>query len=62
MDKCIICGAPTSFKFEGSEPAEHSGKPMCPKCQATVHQTKFTGCSQGKCSIKTNLPGRENDD
>ncbi|MHA1147308.1 MAG: hypothetical protein ACTSR8_03595 [Promethearchaeota archaeon] len=51
MEKCIICGKLTSFKFEGE--GEYKGKIICPSCQAEKAGTKFTGCTQEeKCSIK----------
>ncbi len=54
MDKCIFCGTPTSFKYEGD--GEYKEKPICSKCQAEKLNTTFTGCSQeDNCSIKLNL-------
>lgn len=51
MEKCIFCGSPTSFVFEGE--GEYHGKIICPKCQAEKLNTTFSGCSkEDDCSIK----------
>ncbi len=52
MEKCIFCGNPTSFKFEGD--GELVNKTICPKCQAEKLDTEFnTGCKiEEDCSIK----------
>jgi hypothetical protein len=51
MEKCIFCGAPTSFKFEGD--GDFKDKNICPKCQSEKIGTTFLGCSnKDDCSIK----------
>ena len=52
MEKCNLCGTPTSFKFMGE--GQYNGKFICPKCQSENFKTHFnTGyADDNDCSFK----------